>query len=235
MCCMAITITPISSRKVSRCSRRLLPNINSISHHGPNKPKKSKNVAASVSTTGKYTQKAKTENTPKTSNTTKYTIMQDPNSSAPPFVSPKKSPNPEGIDLPDNVFDVSNTSKLTEVLLTSKKEDSTKSSSSSGKEDASVVPMIPSSMILTVWCSQHHWNSLSPLLITWCSIVDLEILKKAGRINVDKMQLIQLMHPEYQINNKNVGRNVLANAETCCCFLDNEDNKPSCINLQIRK
>jgi len=29
------------------------------------------------------------------------------------------------------------------------------------------------------------------------------------------MQLIQLMHPEYQINNKNVGRNVLANAEIC--------------------
>ena len=24
-----------------------------------------------------------------------------------------------------------------------------------------------------------------------------------------------LMHPEYQINNKNIGRNVLANAEIC--------------------
>ena len=29
------------------------------------------------------------------------------------------------------------------------------------------------------------------------------------------MRLIQLMHPEYQINNKNVGRKVLANAEMC--------------------
>ena len=29
------------------------------------------------------------------------------------------------------------------------------------------------------------------------------------------MRLIQLMHPEYQINNKNIGRKVLANAEIC--------------------
>ena len=40
----------------------------------------------------------------------------------------------------------------------------------------------------------------------WCSIVDLEISKKAERINMDKMRLIQVMHPPYQINNKNVHR-----------------------------
>ena len=47
----------------------------------------------------------------------------------------------------------------------------------------------------------------------WCSFDDLKILKKAGKINIEEMQLIQLMHPEYQINNKNIGRKVLANAE----------------------
>ena len=40
-------------------------------------------------------------------------------------------------------------------------------------------------------------------------------MKKAGKINVDEMRLIMLMHPEYQINNKNIGRKVLANAEIC--------------------
>ena len=40
-------------------------------------------------------------------------------------------------------------------------------------------------------------------------------MKKAGRININKMQLIMLMHTEYQINNKNIERKVLANAEIC--------------------
>ena len=47
----------------------------------------------------------------------------------------------------------------------------------------------------------------------WCFLDDLEILKKIGRINIEEMRLIQLMHPDYQINNKNIGRKVLANAE----------------------
>ena len=47
----------------------------------------------------------------------------------------------------------------------------------------------------------------------WCSLDDLEILKKAGRINIEEMRLIQLMHPDYQINNTNIGRKVLANTE----------------------
>ena len=49
----------------------------------------------------------------------------------------------------------------------------------------------------------------------WLFFDDVEIMKKAIRINVDKMRLIMLMHPEYQINNKNIGRKVLANAEIC--------------------
>ena len=48
-----------------------------------------------------------------------------------------------------------------------------------------------------------------------CSLDDLEILKKAGKINIEEMGLIQLMHPDYQINNKNMGRKVLANDEIC--------------------
>ena len=50
---------------------------------------------------------------------------------------------------------------------------------------------------------------------SWCYITDVEILKRAGRINIEDMRLIQLMHPEYQINNKLVGKKVLANAEIC--------------------
>ena len=49
----------------------------------------------------------------------------------------------------------------------------------------------------------------------WCYITDVEILKHAGRINIKDMRLIQLMHPEYQINHKLVGKKVLANAEIC--------------------
>ena len=49
----------------------------------------------------------------------------------------------------------------------------------------------------------------------WCSLDDLEILKKANRINIEEMRLIQLMHPDYQINNRNIGRKVLANAKIC--------------------
>ena len=49
----------------------------------------------------------------------------------------------------------------------------------------------------------------------WLSLDDVEIMKKAGRININKMRLIMLMHPEHQINNKNIRRKVLANAEIC--------------------
>jgi hypothetical protein len=38
----------------------------------------------------------------------------------------------------------------------------------------------------------------------WKTIIDVEILKKAGVLNVDKMRLIQLMRSDFQIN-KDVG------------------------------
>ena len=47
----------------------------------------------------------------------------------------------------------------------------------------------------------------------WQVITDVEILKKSGAYNVDKMRLIQLMSPEFQINNKMIGKKILANAE----------------------
>ena len=50
---------------------------------------------------------------------------------------------------------------------------------------------------------------------SWCYITDIEILKRAGRIRIEDMRLIQLMHLEYQINNKLVGKKVLANIEIC--------------------
>ena len=49
----------------------------------------------------------------------------------------------------------------------------------------------------------------------WCSFDDVEILKKAGELNIDEVRLIMLMHPQFQMHNKNIGRKVLANAEIC--------------------
>ena len=47
----------------------------------------------------------------------------------------------------------------------------------------------------------------------WQVIPDVEILKKAWELRVAKMRLSQLMSPEFQINNKMIGRNVLRHAE----------------------
>ena len=47
----------------------------------------------------------------------------------------------------------------------------------------------------------------------WQVIIDVEILKKAGEFRVAKMRLIQLMSPEFQINSKMIGLNVLCHAE----------------------
>ena len=49
----------------------------------------------------------------------------------------------------------------------------------------------------------------------WCPFDDVEILKKAGELNIEKMRLIMLMHSQYQMNNKNIGRKVFANTEIC--------------------
>ena len=43
----------------------------------------------------------------------------------------------------------------------------------------------------------------------WLSITDIEILKKAGVLGIDDMRFIQLMHPEFQVNNKLVGKKSL--------------------------
>ena len=32
---------------------------------------------------------------------------------------------------------------------------------------------------------------------SWCYLTDVEIFKQAGRINIEDMKFIQLMHPEY--------------------------------------
>ena len=44
---------------------------------------------------------------------------------------------------------------------------------------------------------------------TWCAITDVEIQKRSGKIGIDDMQLIQLIHPEFQINKKLDGKRVL--------------------------
>ena len=49
----------------------------------------------------------------------------------------------------------------------------------------------------------------------WCTFHDVEILEKTGELNIEKMRLIMLMHPQYQINNKNIGRKFLVSAEIC--------------------
>jgi len=50
---------------------------------------------------------------------------------------------------------------------------------------------------------------------TWCTITDVEIQKCSGKIGIDNMQLIQLMHPEFQINNILAAKRVLENSEIC--------------------
>ena len=37
---------------------------------------------------------------------------------------------------------------------------------------------------------------------SWCYITDIKTLKQVGRIDIEDMRLIQLMHPDYQISNK---------------------------------
>ena len=50
---------------------------------------------------------------------------------------------------------------------------------------------------------------------TWCAITDVKIQKCSGKISIDNMRSIQLMHPEFQINNKLARKRVLENAEIC--------------------
>ena len=48
---------------------------------------------------------------------------------------------------------------------------------------------------------------------SWKRITDLAILKKEGVYDVEKMRTIQLMHAEYNANNKHLGRLVMQQAE----------------------
>jgi hypothetical protein len=48
---------------------------------------------------------------------------------------------------------------------------------------------------------------------SWQRITDVEILKKAGVYDIEKMRTITLMHAEFNMNNKQLGRDVMRNAE----------------------
>jgi hypothetical protein len=48
---------------------------------------------------------------------------------------------------------------------------------------------------------------------SWRILTDVEILKKAGVYDVELMRTIQLMHSEFNMNNKKLGRDVMAHAE----------------------
>ncbi len=49
----------------------------------------------------------------------------------------------------------------------------------------------------------------------WQTITDVEILKKAGIYDVELMRTIQLMHSEFNMNNKKLGRDMMSFAELC--------------------
>ena len=51
----------------------------------------------------------------------------------------------------------------------------------------------------------------SPIL--WQNITDVEILKKAGVYDIEKMRTIQLMHAEFNMNNKVLGKKSMDRAE----------------------
>ena len=47
----------------------------------------------------------------------------------------------------------------------------------------------------------------------WQVITDFQILKKPGVYDIDKMRIIQLMHAEFNANNKHDGKTMMSNAE----------------------
>jgi hypothetical protein len=48
----------------------------------------------------------------------------------------------------------------------------------------------------------------------WLPMTDVEILKKAGVFDVEKMRTILLMNAEFNMNNKKLGRDMMSHAET---------------------
>ena len=57
----------------------------------------------------------------------------------------------------------------------------------------------------------HYKHGFSPT--HWQSITDVEILKKAGVYDIDKMRTITLMDAAYNMNNKQLGKDLMAHAE----------------------
>jgi hypothetical protein len=49
----------------------------------------------------------------------------------------------------------------------------------------------------------------------WCNITDLAIEKESGNFRAEKMRTIQLMTAEFNTNNKQLGRDMMRNAEGC--------------------
>ena len=58
-----------------------------------------------------------------------------------------------------------------------------------------------------------HREGFSP--DAWQFITDVEILKKSGVFEIDKMRTIQLMHSTFNMNNKKLGRDMMSLAESC--------------------
>jgi hypothetical protein len=61
-------------------------------------------------------------------------------------------------------------------------------------------------------CSLPYEYGFSPC--SWQSITDVEILKKAGVFNIDKMRTITLMDASFNMNNKQLGRDIMKHAES---------------------
>ena len=59
--------------------------------------------------------------------------------------------------------------------------------------------------------SLPYQYGFSPL--SWQTISDVEILKKAGEYDIEKMRTITLMNSEFNINNKKLGRHMMQHAE----------------------
>jgi hypothetical protein len=49
--------------------------------------------------------------------------------------------------------------------------------------------------------------------VSWQQIVDVEILKKAGFYDIEKMRTIMLINAEFNMTNKLLGHRMMANGE----------------------
>ena len=65
-----------------------------------------------------------------------------------------------------------------------------------------------SSTTMTAW-----WDLFQQKSFFFCEIIDVKIQKCSGKISINDMRLLQLIHHEFQMNNKLVRKGVLENAE----------------------